>query len=145
MSKSDNTSREATKSKSSAPKKGSVNAAAEEFIHNASDLLEAFPSASVSIAYTAKEGQENTGVKFTVSHSSQSKYLTYVSHDAKEVSRILAFIGPGGITADSISSHKKKHEKNVIKEVDPSEEAQRKPARITGLTSIMSNYDFHCS
>ncbi|OBA23876.1 hypothetical protein METBIDRAFT_10088 [Metschnikowia bicuspidata var. bicuspidata NRRL YB-4993] len=134
MTKSNNKNRDAAKS---APlKKKNSNPALEEFIYNASDLLEAFPSALVSISYTVKENQENTGVKFTIRHSGQSKYLTYESFDTKEISRILAFIGPGGVTADSVNSEKKKS--------DP-EEIEKKQDRITGLTSIMNNHDFHSS
>lgn len=145
MAKENNKSRDAAKGKSAATKKGNVDPSLEEFIYNASDLLEAFPSALVSISYTVKKNEENTGVKFTISHPGQSKKLIYESFDTKEVSRILAFIGPGGVTADSVNSERKRSDKNASDESTSDEGAPKKQERITGLTSVMSNYNFHSS
>lgn len=134
MSKGGNKNQEASSAKQAASKR--VNSQVEKFIQNASDLLEAFPSALVSIAPT----QDSKGIKFTVSHTGQSKVLTLECENAKDISRVLAFIGPGGVTANNLSSDKSMNNNSGN---SAGTEESKEPERITGLASIMSNHNFH--
>lgn len=102
----------------------------DSFITAATHLLEAFPNATVSIAYSnvhKKTGVDSrrpaNKVRFKVYDAELSKCVRYSTTKSKELSKLLSFLGPHGVSTGT----KRKAE---------GDEPTRKSA---GLAAIMSN------
>ncbi|OVF04692.1 putative signal recognition particle subunit [Clavispora lusitaniae] len=107
----------------------------ENFISATADLFEAFPGATVSITYS-NVGKKNTEpkqsaashiAKFKVFDAHTGKCIRYKTSKSKEVSRILTYLGPRGV-----SGLKRQHE---------GEHEENKKQRV-GVSSIMANSKF---
>lgn len=105
----------------------------ETFIQSSSDLLEAYPGATVSITYAnvAKKLQKedlkraSNVVKFKVHDAKLGKSIQYLTYKSKELSRILTYLGPRGV------SMKRKNEET--------EATEKKQKLSVGAASVMSN------
>lgn len=105
----------------------------DTFIQSTSDLLEAFPAATVLITYAnaAKKSKKDDTkpasnvVKFKVYDAQLGKCIQYSTYKSKELSRLLTFLGPRGV------SMKRKH--------DEEETAEKKPKLSLGVASVMGN------
>lgn len=110
----------------------------ERFIESLSELLEAFPSATVSVTYsnsakkTKKEDPKRAHnvVKFKCYEPHLGKCVKYSTYKLKELSRLLIFLGPRGVSS--------------LRKPEESEEpaAKRRKTDITGVASLMSNTKF---
>lgn len=106
----------------------------ESFIESTSDLLEAFPGATILITYAnlAKKLKKDDPkrasnvVKFKVLDAQLGKSIQYSTSKSKELSRILTFLGPRGV------SMKRKSE-----ELETSEKKQKLSV---GVASVMGNF-----
>ncbi|CUM66322.1 uncharacterized protein PRCAT00003984001 [Priceomyces carsonii] len=125
----------------------------ELFIESASRLLEAFPSSTlVSITY-ANEAKKHSkkkiikdvskratnSVTFKCYEPKSGKCIKYKTKRTKELSRLLTFLGPKGVT---VSKSRKRSLEAV--NLEPSNETAKIEAEMTtdhaaGLASIMSN------
>lgn len=105
----------------------------ETFIQSTSDLLEAFPAATVLITYSnvaKKLKSEDTKrasnvVKFKVYDSQLGKCIKYSTYKSKELSKLLIFLGPRGVSTKRKS--------------DDDEESEKKQKLSVGAASVMSN------
>ncbi|SGZ48251.1 CIC11C00000002804 [Sungouiella intermedia] len=105
----------------------------ETFIQSTSDLLEAFPGATVLITYSnvskktkSEDAKRASNVlKFKVYDSHLGKCIKYSTHKSKELSRLLTFLGPHGV------SMKRKH--------DGGDVSEKKQKLGVGAASVMSN------
>lgn len=102
----------------------------DSFIVAAADLLEAFPGATVSITYAnvhKKAGAESrrpaNKVRFKVYDADLSKCVRYSTTKSKELSKLLSFLGPHGV---STGTKRKAEEAELNK-------------KNTGVAGIMSN------
>lgn len=113
----------------------------EKFIENLAQLFEAFPSATVTITYSnlAKKSRDKNeskkaqnAVKFKCTEPKLGKTIQYSTYKAKELSRLLTYFGPRGV------SQKRKADE------EPLEAPKEKQAKteILGVGSIMSNFKF---
>lgn len=108
----------------------------DSFIDLSLELLEAYPAATVSITYSneakkdSKVGKDSSRrpankVKFKVSDLGLSKSVKYSTTKAKEVSKILTFLGPNGV-----STKRKASEEG---------DGAKKQKLSVGVASVMSN------
>lgn len=105
----------------------------ETFIQSTSDLLEAFPTATVLITYAnvAKKVKKDDAkrasnvVKFKVYDAHLGKCIQYSTYKSKELSRLLTFLGPRGV------SMKRKH--------DDDDSSEKKQKLSVGAASVMGN------
>lgn len=109
----------------------------ESFILSTAELLEAFPSATVSITYAnvtkknknpEKNGTTHTA-KFKVFEAHTGKCIQYKTSRSKELSRLLTYLGPRGVLAV-----KRTHEDE--------ETGNKKPKLVVGASSVMANTKF---
>lgn len=115
----------------------------DNFIESALRLLEAYPGATVSVTYanvarknekkqrkalkTADDRRAKNRVKFKVYDAQSTKALVYYTYKAKELSKILTFLGPRGVASS------KRH---VLL-------AEPESKLVTlGVASVMSNVEF---
>lgn len=111
----------------------------ERFIQSLSELLEAFPSTTVSLTYSnqaKKRGKEDPKkaqnvVKFKCYEPHLGKVVKYSTHKLKELSRLLIFLGPRGVAP--IAPPKRKAEEEA------EESSKRQKSEIVGVASVMSN------
>ncbi|CAH6721054.1 signal recognition particle subunit Srp21p [[Candida] jaroonii] len=108
----------------------------EEFIESSNDLLEAFPSTTISITYAndAKKYKNDkylNSVKIKCYEPKSGKCLKFKTNKAKELSRLLIFLGP-----KSISVKRKREEE------EDTEESKKFKTEVPGMASIMSNKKF---
>ncbi|WPK26213.1 hypothetical protein PUMCH_003562 [Australozyma saopauloensis] len=110
----------------------------DTFIDSATELLEAYPGATVSITYSnvhKKESKKVTAdskravnkVKFKVYDAGLSKSVRYSTTKTKELSKLLTFLGPIGVSTKR-------------KAADEEDESAKRPKTSTGAAGIMSNY-----
>ncbi|QRG36533.1 hypothetical protein FDK38_000874 [Candidozyma auris] len=113
----------------------------EKFIESSEQLLEAFPSATLSITYSnaAKKTKHNNSskkaqnvVKFKCTEPKSGKCIQYSTYKAKELSRLLTFFGPRGV------SKKRKAEDEGATDQAP----KQAKSDVVGVASIMSNTKF---
>lgn len=110
----------------------------ESFIESLAELFEAFPSATVTITYSnkTKKSKDNAApvhsVKFKCSEPQLGKSIQYSTRKGKELSRLLTYFGPRGV------STKRKAEATVTEE--PAQKQQK--TEIVGVASVMSNNKF---
>lgn len=105
----------------------------ETFIQSTSDLLEAFPAATVLITYSnvAKKlksddtKRASNVVKFKVYDSQLGKCIKYSTYKSKELSKLLIFLGPRGVSTK--------------RKIDDDEESEKKQKLSVGAASVMSN------
>lgn len=104
----------------------------DSFIQSASDLLEAYPGATVSITYsnvakkTKKEDPKKATnvVKFKVHDLALNKSVSYSTYKSKELLRVLTYLGPKGVIMQSTALD---------------EPAAKKQKLNVGAASVMSN------
>lgn len=106
----------------------------EEFIESSNDLLQAFPSTTISITYAndAKKYKNEkylNSVKIKCYEPKSGKCLKFKTNKAKELSRLLIFLGPR-----SVSVKRKRDE--------DSEGTKKLKSEVPGMASIMSNKKF---
>lgn len=108
----------------------------ESFIQSTAELLEAFPSATVSITYTnaAKKKSADSKTtrhtaKFKVFEAHSGKCIQYRTSKSKELSRLLTYLGPRGVL-----SLKRAH--------DDDDDENKKPKLVVGASSVMANTKF---
>lgn len=108
----------------------------ESFIESAASLFEAYPGATVTITYANKnKGSESRAVddlkrasnvvKFKVYDAASTKCLLYSTYKSKELSRLLTYLGPRGVSRKRDS--------------EGGESAAKKPKIVVGVASVMSN------
>lgn len=106
----------------------------DSFIDSALELLEAYPSATVSITYSRvgkKESLEESRrpsnkVKFKVHDLVLTKSVRYTTTKTKELSKLLTFLGPHGV------STKRKAAQDLL--------AAKKLKPSPGVAGVMSNF-----
>lgn len=72
----------------------------DTFINNATHLLSAYPSSTVSITYTKSKTKPGNITKFKVYNPRSNKSLKYKTNKIKEFSRLLTFLGPNGVNIE---------------------------------------------
>lgn len=112
----------------------------EKFIESLAELFEAFPSTTVTVTYSDKSKSKKASgvkapvhvVKFKCTEPQLGKSIQYSTRKAKELSRLLTYFGPRGVSA------KRKAD------TDTAEEPTKKQPKteIVGVASVMSNSKF---
>lgn len=112
----------------------------EKFIESLAELFEAFPSATVTVTYSDKSKSKKASsiqapvhvVKFKCTEPQLGKSIQYSTRKAKELSRLLTYFGPRGVSAAKRKA-----------DADTTEEPTKKPkTEIVGVASVMSNSKF---
>lgn len=105
------------------------------FIQSSLELLEAFPATTVSITYanvakklSKKEKSALNVVRFKCYDPKLGKCLSYSTYKAKELSRLLTFMGPRGVS--------------MKRKADEEESETKKQKTSVGVASVMSNAKF---
>lgn len=107
----------------------------DTFIDSALELLEAYPSATVSVTYSKFSKKETTDgsrrpsnkVKFKVYDLDLSKFVRYTTTKTKELSKLLTFLGPHGVST----------KRKVIEDLSSAKKSKPSP----GVLGIMSNVE----
>ncbi|KAF3989892.1 hypothetical protein FT663_02462 [Candidozyma haemuli var. vulneris] len=111
----------------------------EKFIESSAELFEAFPSATVTITYSNKNKKKSSdneapanSVKFKCTEPKSGKTIQYSTRKAKELSRLLTYFGPRGV------SKKRKADS----EAEDAQTSKKIKSEVTGVASVMSNSKF---
>lgn len=129
----------------------------DSFIESSLELLAAYPSSAlVSITYSneLKKVKSNTmasnnedkkasnSVTVKVYEPSSGKCIKYKTYKTKELSKLLTFLGPKGVTlTQSLSKSKSKKRSSPVNNNDDSKRI-KVDNHIAGLASVMSNKAF---
>lgn len=105
----------------------------DTFIKSTSDLLEAFPAATVLITYsnvakklkTEDTKKASNVVRFKVYDSQLGNCIKYSTYKTKELSKLLTFLGPHGVS--------------MKRKIDDDETSDKKQKLNVGAAGVMTN------
>lgn len=106
----------------------------DTFIDSALELLEAYPAATVSVTYSKASKVESLDetrrpsnkVKFKVFDLDLSKTVRYTTTKTKELSKLLTFLGPHGVST----------KRKAIEDMPSAKKSKPSP----GVAGVMSNF-----